>query len=48
MWPVLTSPAFANSDKDKEPIFENATSTGYSVGALLKNNALQCHFSSIN
>jgi hypothetical protein len=48
MWSVLTSLAFANPDKDKEPISENATSTGHLVGAMLKNNALLCHFSSIN
>jgi len=48
IWPELTSLAFANPDKDKEPISENTTSTGHSVEVMLKNNALLCHFSSIN
>jgi hypothetical protein len=36
MRPILTSLAFGNPDKDKEPISENTTSTGHSVGAMLK------------
>jgi hypothetical protein len=45
---VLISLAFANPDKDKELISENATSTGQLVGTTLKTNTLLCHFSSIN